>query len=105
MISRSRRVLAVDLFLATVSAVLVVYIVRQILVPMPRVTPRPMIAAVRPAEPTRTSADGGRPQATSYSVTPILRTITGAMIERKLGAMVGSDLDAVDRQLRRSLAL
>ena len=37
--------------------------------------------------------------------TGILRTITGAMIERKLGTMVRSDLDAVDRQIRRALAL
>jgi mRNA interferase MazF len=37
--------------------------------------------------------------------TGILRTITGAMIERKLGMMARPDLDAVDRQLRRSLAL
>ena len=37
--------------------------------------------------------------------TGILRTITGAMIERRLGTMVPSDLDAVGRLLRRSLSL
>ena len=39
------------------------------------------------------------------TATGILRTITGAMIERKLGTMARPDLDAVGRQLRRSLAL
>lgn len=37
--------------------------------------------------------------------TGILRTITGAMIERRLGTMAASDLDAVGRLLRRSLSL
>lgn len=37
--------------------------------------------------------------------TGILRTVTGTMIERKLGTIAESDMDAVDRQLRRSLAL
>ena len=37
--------------------------------------------------------------------TGILRTITRVMIDRKLGAMAKPDMEAVDRQLRRSLAL
>lgn len=37
--------------------------------------------------------------------TGIMRTITGAMIERRLGTMAASDLDAVARLLRRSLSL
>lgn len=39
------------------------------------------------------------------TATGILRTITSAMIERQLGTMARPDLDAVDRRLRRSLAL
>lgn len=38
-------------------------------------------------------------------VTGIVRTVTRAMIERRVGAMPKSDLESVDRQLRRSLAL
>lgn len=38
-------------------------------------------------------------------VTGILRTIKRTMIERKLGTLPGADLDAVDRQLLRSLGL
>ena len=37
--------------------------------------------------------------------TGILRTIKGAMIDRKLGNMPRSDLDVVDRELRRALGL
>lgn len=37
--------------------------------------------------------------------TGVLRTITGTMIERTLGTMPRSDMDAVDQQLRRALAL
>lgn len=37
--------------------------------------------------------------------TGILRTVTEAMIERKLGRMARADLDAVGRLLRQSLAL
>ena len=38
-------------------------------------------------------------------VTGIFRTIKRTMIERKLGSMVRIDLEAVDRELRRSLTL
>ena len=38
-------------------------------------------------------------------VTGILRTVSRAMIERKLGAMGKPDTDAIDRELRRALAL
>jgi mRNA interferase MazF len=38
-------------------------------------------------------------------VTGILRTIARAVIDRKLGAMGKRDMDAIDRELRRSLAL
>lgn len=38
-------------------------------------------------------------------VTGIVRTVTRAMIERRVGAMPKPDLDSVDRQLRKSLAL
>jgi hypothetical protein len=38
-------------------------------------------------------------------VTGILRTIARPMIDRKLGAMKEPDMDAVARQLRRSLGL
>ena len=38
-------------------------------------------------------------------VTGILRTIKRTMIDRKLGTMPKSDLQAVDRELRRSLGL
>lgn len=38
-------------------------------------------------------------------VTGILRTIKRAMIERRLGSLPAPELLAVDRQLRRSLAL
>ncbi len=37
--------------------------------------------------------------------TGILRTIKGTMVARKLGAMSRGDLDAIDRQLGRSLGL
>lgn len=37
--------------------------------------------------------------------TGILRTIKRAMIGRKLGSLARADLEAVDRQLRRSLGL
>ena len=39
------------------------------------------------------------------SVTGILRTIKRTMIDRKLGAMPKTDMDAVHRELRRSLGL
>jgi len=38
-------------------------------------------------------------------VTGIIRTIKRKMIERRLGALARADLDAVDRELRRTLAL
>jgi mRNA interferase MazF len=38
-------------------------------------------------------------------VTGIIRTIKHTMIERKLGSLRKSDLDAVDRELRRILGL
>jgi len=38
-------------------------------------------------------------------VTGIFRTIKRTMIERKLGSMAKTDLDPIDRELRRSLAL
>jgi len=38
-------------------------------------------------------------------VTGILRTIKRTMIDRKLGTMPKSDMQAVDRELRRSLGL
>jgi mRNA interferase MazF len=37
--------------------------------------------------------------------TGILRTIARVMIDRRLGAVAKSDMDAFDRELRRSLAL
>ncbi|HET8564472.1 MAG TPA: type II toxin-antitoxin system PemK/MazF family toxin [Candidatus Binatia bacterium] len=37
--------------------------------------------------------------------TGILRTIKTTMIERKLGSMAKADLQAIDRELRRSLSL
>jgi len=37
--------------------------------------------------------------------TGIFRTIVRAMVDRKLGAMGRQDMDAIDRELRRSLAL
>ena len=39
------------------------------------------------------------------SVTGILRTIKRTMIDRKLGAMPKMDMEAVHRELRRSLGL
>jgi len=39
------------------------------------------------------------------SVTGILRTIKRTMIDRKLGAMPKTDMEAVHRELRRSLGL
>ena len=39
------------------------------------------------------------------SVTGILRTIKGTMIDRKLGVIAKADMDAVHRELRRSLGL
>jgi len=38
-------------------------------------------------------------------VTGILRTIKRTMIDRKLGTMPKTDMEAVDRELRRSLGL
>ncbi len=38
-------------------------------------------------------------------VTGILRTIKRAMIDRKIGSLAKSDLDAIDRELRRTLDL
>ena len=38
-------------------------------------------------------------------VTGIIRTVKRTIIDRKLGAMPRSDMEAVDRTLRRSLAL
>ncbi len=38
-------------------------------------------------------------------VTGIIRTISQSMIERRLGSMPAPDIDAIDRELRRSLAL
>lgn len=38
-------------------------------------------------------------------VTGIVRTIKRTMIDRKLGSMPKADLEAVDRELRRSLGL
>ena len=37
--------------------------------------------------------------------TGILRTVTRGMIDRKLGVIAKVDIDAVDNELRRSLAL
>jgi len=37
--------------------------------------------------------------------TGILRTIKQAMIERKLGAMLKRDMEAIERELRRALGL
>ncbi len=37
--------------------------------------------------------------------TGILRTIKRAMIDRKIGSLAKSDLDAIDRELRRTLDL
>lgn len=37
--------------------------------------------------------------------TGILRTVTRAMIDRRLGVMPAPDMDAIDRELRRALAL
>ena len=37
--------------------------------------------------------------------TGVLRTIKQTMVDRKLGAMAGPDLEAVELQLRRSLGL
>jgi mRNA interferase MazF len=38
-------------------------------------------------------------------VTGILRTVKGSMVQRKLGSLAESDLQVVDHELRRSLAL
>ena len=38
-------------------------------------------------------------------VTGILRTVKGSMLQRKLGSLTESDLQVVERELRRSLAL
>ncbi len=38
-------------------------------------------------------------------VTGILRTIKRAMIDRKMGSLAKSDLEAIDRELRRTLDL
>lgn len=35
--------------------------------------------------------------------TAIVRTVKGTMIDRKLGSITGTDLQAVERQLRRAL--
>jgi mRNA-degrading endonuclease toxin of MazEF toxin-antitoxin module len=37
--------------------------------------------------------------------TGIIRTVAREIIDRKLGAMGKADMDAIDRELRRSLAL
>jgi mRNA-degrading endonuclease toxin of MazEF toxin-antitoxin module len=37
--------------------------------------------------------------------TAIVRTVKGTMIDRKLGALTGTDVQAVERQLRHALAL
>lgn len=37
--------------------------------------------------------------------TGIIRTVAREIIDRKLGAMGKADIDAIDRELRRSLAL
>jgi mRNA-degrading endonuclease toxin of MazEF toxin-antitoxin module len=39
------------------------------------------------------------------AATGVIRTIKRAMIDRKLGAVAGPDLEAIDRGLRRSLGL
>ena len=39
------------------------------------------------------------------TVTGIIRTVKRSMIERKLGSLANADREAVDRELRRSLAL
>ena len=39
------------------------------------------------------------------TVTGILRTVERRIIERKLGSLANADREAVDRELRRSLAL
>lgn len=41
----------------------------------------------------------------SSMATAILRTIKGTMIERKLGSLSKTDLQAFDRELRRSLGM
>lgn len=38
-------------------------------------------------------------------VTGVLRTIKRSMIDRRLGALVKADLEALDRELRRALGL
>ena len=38
-------------------------------------------------------------------VTGVMRTVKQMMIERKLGSMLKSDMEAIDRELRRSLDL
>lgn len=38
-------------------------------------------------------------------VTGVMRTVKQMMIERKLGSMLKSDMEAIDRELRRSLGL
>ena len=38
-------------------------------------------------------------------VTGIFRTIKRAMVDRKLGSMAKADMEAIDRELRRSLGL
>ena len=38
-------------------------------------------------------------------VTGVMRTVKQIMIERKLGSMLKSDMEAIDRELRRSLGL
>ncbi len=37
--------------------------------------------------------------------TGILRTVTRGMVDRKLGVMAKADMDTIDHELRRSLAL
>ena len=39
------------------------------------------------------------------TVTGIIRTVKPSMIDRKLGSLANSDREAIDRELRRSLAL
>ena len=38
-------------------------------------------------------------------VTGVMRTVKQMMIERKLGSMLKSDMETIDRELRRSLGL
>jgi len=48
--------------------------------------------------------ESGRPLVPSVA-TGILRTIAQTMIDRKLGAIAKRDMNSINRELRRSLAL